>query len=48
VGISLKLSELLRGTVYRDNATPSHTQRLNETFFESGTSTIARCPEASE
>jgi predicted lipoprotein DUF2279 len=33
-GISLNLSELLRNTVYKDNASPSRTQRVTETFFE--------------
>lgn len=31
---SLNLSELLRATVYRDNTTPSRTQRFTEAFFE--------------
>jgi hypothetical protein len=34
VGISLNLSELLRNTAYRGNATPTRTQRVSETFFE--------------
>ena len=33
-GISLNLSELLRNTVYRGNASPTRTQRVTETFFE--------------
>lgn len=33
-GISLNLSELLRNTVYKGNASPSRTQRVTETFFE--------------
>ncbi len=33
-GISLNLSELLRNTVYKDNASPTRTQRVTETFFE--------------
>jgi len=34
VGISLNLSELLRNTVYQDNASPSRTQQVTETLFE--------------
>jgi hypothetical protein len=34
VGVSLNLSELLRHTVYKDNASPSRTQKVTETFFE--------------
>lgn len=34
VGVSLNLSELLRHTVYKDNTSPSRTQRVSETFFE--------------
>ena len=34
VGISLNLSELLRSTVYQDNASPSRTQKVTETLFE--------------
>jgi hypothetical protein len=33
-GISLNLAEVLRGTVFKDNAQPSRTQRATETFFE--------------
>ncbi|OGA95920.1 MAG: hypothetical protein A3E79_06700 [Burkholderiales bacterium RIFCSPHIGHO2_12_FULL_61_11] len=33
-GISLNLSELLRNTVYKGNASPTRTQRVTETFFE--------------
>lgn len=33
-GVSLNLSELLRNTVYKGNASPSRTQRVTETFFE--------------
>ena len=33
-GISLNLSELLRRTVYHDDATPSRTQRASEMLFE--------------
>jgi Predicted periplasmic lipoprotein (DUF2279) len=33
-GVSLNLSELLRSTVYKGNASPTRTQRLTETFFE--------------
>jgi len=34
VGISLNLSALMRNSAYRGNATPTHTQRVTETFFE--------------
>ncbi|WP_298825076.1 DUF2279 domain-containing protein [uncultured Piscinibacter sp.] len=34
VGVSLNLSELLRSTAFRGDATPSRTQRLGETFLE--------------
>ena len=34
VGISLNLSELLRNTVYRNNASPTRPQRVTETFLE--------------
>jgi hypothetical protein len=33
-GIALNLSELLRNTVYQDNASPTRTQRVTETVFE--------------
>lgn len=33
-GISLNLSELLRNTAYKGNASPKRTQRVTETFFE--------------
>jgi hypothetical protein len=33
-GVSLNLSQVLRDTVYKGNASPSRTQRLTETFFE--------------
>lgn len=33
-GVSLNLSEILRGTVYKHNTKPSRTQRVTETFFE--------------
>lgn len=33
-GISLNLSELLRNTIYKGNASPTRTQRVTETFFE--------------
>ena len=34
LGVALNLTELLRGTVYSRNASPSRTQRITETFFE--------------
>lgn len=33
-GVSLNLSEALRATAFRGNASPSRTQRVSETFFE--------------
>lgn len=33
-GVSLNLSEVLRSTVYKNNTTPSRTQRFTESFFE--------------
>ena len=34
LGVALNLSELLRSTAFKDNTTPSRTQRLTETFLE--------------
>lgn len=34
LGIALNLSELLRSSVFKDNASPTRTQRLSETLFE--------------
>ena len=34
LGVALNLTELLRSTAFRGNATPSRTQRITETFFE--------------
>lgn len=33
-GLSLNLSELLRNTAYKGNASPTRTQRVTETLFE--------------
>lgn len=33
-GVSLDLAELMRGTLYRGNTTPTLTQRVSEAFFE--------------
>jgi hypothetical protein len=33
-GVSLNLSEILRGTVYKNNTRPSRSQRFTEGFFE--------------